>query len=221
MPVERYSKTVQDVITAVKRQFGDTSGLQVTNSNITAWVSDAQREIVINNPEVNQAMVQFNVVAGTATYPVLTSVPDMLVIHSLHFNGQLLENMSFVKAQEYIIKSFDTSSADTPQFWYEWAGVINFWPKPSKAFTNGVTIFYSKAPTEIATTGQVLSVPDSYFKSVIDFCMTQAYEMDDNAQMAQAKATQFETGMQKQANRQSSTDNQYPTVTLLAEDSDY
>lgn len=221
MPVERYSKTVNDVITAVKRQFGDTSGLQVTDSNITAWISDAQREIVINNPEVNQAMVQFNVVANQSAYPVLTSVPDMLIIHSLHFNGQLLNNMSFVKAQEFIIRSNDLSQADTPDFWYEWAGVINFWPKPSKAYTNGVTIFYSKSPAEITNTNQVLSVPDSYFKSVIDFCMTQAYEMDDNAQMAQAKNTQFETSMQKQANRQSAQDNQYPTVTLLPEDSDY
>ncbi len=221
MPVERYSKTVADVITAVKRQFGDTSGLQVTNSNITAWISDAQREIVINNPEVNQAMVQFNVVANQSAYPVLANVPDMLIIHSLHFNGQILQNMSFVKAQEFIIKSNDLSAAEIPDFWYEWAGVITMWPKPSKAFTNGVTIFYSKSPTEITTTNQVLSVPDSYFKSVIDFCMTQAYEMDDNAQMAQAKNAQFETSMQKQANKQSAQDNQYPTVTLLPEDTDY
>lgn len=220
MPVERYSKTVQDVITAVKRQFGDESGQQVSDSDITAWISDAQREIVINNPEVNQAMVQFSVVANDATYPVLTSVPDMLVIHSLHFSGKLLENMSFVKAQEYIINSADTSTALTPQFWYEWAGVINFWPIPSTAITNGVTIFYSKAPTEITSTTAPLSVPDSYFKSVVDFCMTQAYEMDDNAQMAQAKATQFETAMQKQANRQRSSDNYYPTITLLPGDAD-
>lgn len=220
MPVERYSKTVNDVIIAVKRQFGDESGQQITDSDISAWVSDAQREIVINNPEVNQAVVQFSVVAGQSTYPVLSNVPDMLVIHSLHFDGQLLENMSFVKAQEYIIRSKDTSSSSTPQFWYEWAGVINFWPKPSTALTNGVTIFYSKAPAEITSTGVVLSVPDSYFKSVVDFCMTQAYEMDDNAQMAQAKATQFETSMQKQANRQRSQDNYYPTITLLPGDSD-
>jgi len=221
MPVERYSKTVGDVITAVKRQFGDTSGLQVTDSNITAWVSDAQREIVVNNPEVNQAMVQFNAVAGQSTYPILTSVPDMLIIHSLHFNGQILPNMSFVKAQEYIIQTTDTSTASLPKFWYEWAGVITFWPNLNQSYTNGITIFYSKNPTEITSTSQVLSVPDSYFKAVVDFCMTQAYEMDDNSQMAQAKASQFETSMQKQANRQSSLDNQYPTITLLPEDNDF
>lgn len=221
MPVERYSKTVNDVIAAVKRQFGDESGQQVTDSDISAWVSDAQREIVVNNPEVNQAMVQFNITAGTASYPLLSNVPDMLVIHSIHFNGQLIRNMSFVQAQEYIIKSNDTQTAEIPSFWYEWAGVINFWPKPSKTFALGATVFYSKAPAEITSTGVVLSVPDSYFKSVVDFCMTQAYEMDDNAQMAQAKATQFETSMQKQANRQRSSDNQYPTVTLLPEDQDY
>lgn len=221
MPVERYSKTVNDVIAAVKRQFGDTSGQQVTDSNITAWISDAQREIVVNNPEVNQAVVQFNVVANQATYPLLSNVPDMLVIHSLHFNGELLRNLTFLQAQEFIIKANDTSSDSRPSFWYEWAGVINFWPKPSTSITNGVTVFYSKAPAEITSTGVVLSVPDSYFKSVVDFCMTQAYEMDDNAQMAQAKATQFETSMQKQANRQKSQDNYYPTVTLLPEDSDY
>jgi hypothetical protein len=221
MPVERYSKTVNDVITAVKRQFGDESGQQITDADISAWVSDAQREIVINNPEVNQDMVQFNITAGTAQYPVLANVPDMLVIHSLHYNGEFLRNLSFQQAQEYIIRESDTTEDTRPAFWYEWAGVINFWPKPNTSITNGVTIFYSKAPDEITSTGVVLSVPDSYFKSVVDFCMTQAYEMDDNAQMAQAKATQFETSMQKQANRQRSQDNFYPTVTCLPEDTDY
>ena len=55
MPVERKTKTVQDVLLSVKRQFGDESGVQVTDSDIVRWVDDAQREISMNNPEINAA----------------------------------------------------------------------------------------------------------------------------------------------------------------------
>lgn len=220
MPVERKSKTVSDVTEAVKRLFGDESGVQITDSDIIRWVDDAQREIIMNNPEVGAGVVQVNVTAGQATYPILTNVPDMMIIHSLHYDGQIIPNMSFVRAQEEIIRN-GVQSPGTPVFWYEYAGVITLYPVPNVTKALGLTFYYSKAPDEITSVGQNLFVADSYFKSVIDFCMAQAQELDENYSASQAKMQQFETSMQKQANRTRSEDNVYPTITLLPEDNDY
>lgn len=222
MPVDRRSKTVSDVVESVKRLFGDESGVQITDSDIIRWCDDAQREIIMNNPEVGAGVATVTVTAGQGTYPILTYVPDMMVIHSVHYNGQLLQNLTFVQAQEHIMRSNDTSSGE-PLFWYEFAGVITLWPTPSvtRASPTGLTFYYSKAPSEITDTGQQLFVSDSYFKSVVDYCMAQAQELDENYAASNQKMQQFETSMQKQANRTRPEDNHYPTITLLPEDTDY
>lgn len=218
MPLERKTKTVQNVADSVKRQFGDESGVQVTDSDIIRWVNDAQNEIVVKNPEVNAGMVTVNVTANQTLYPLLANVPDMLVIHSIHFRGEYLNNISFMEAQQTIIRSDDTQTDSKPSFWYEYAGTVNLWPKPSTTIAAGLTIFYSKVPTLITTLGQTLSVPDTYFKAVIDFCLTQAHEMDDNFQASNVKQQQFETALQVQANRTHAQDTMYPTIVMLPED---
>ena len=220
MPVERKSKTVQNVTDSVKRQFGDESGVEVTDADIIRWVNDAQYEIVTKNPEVNAGMVQVNVTAGQTVYPLLANVPDILVIHSIHFRGQYLPNMTFLEAQQTIIKSDDTTTSDTPDLWYEYAGTVNLWPRPTTSYVAGLTVFYSKAPELITTLGQTLSVPDSYFKAIVDYCLTQAHEMDDNFSASGVKAQQFETALQVQANRTHAQDAFYPTIIMLPEDYD-
>lgn len=219
--LERKTKTVADVITSVNRQFGDESGTQITASDVIRWLNDGQREIVIKNPEVNQAMVSINVTAGITIYPLLAAIPDIMVIHSIHFRGQILRNMTFVQAQEQIIQSQDNRTSDTPSFWYEYAGVLNLWPKPTTSYAGGLTVFYSSAPTLIATNTATLSVPDTYFKALVDYCTAQAHEMDQDFAAASVKAQQFETSIQVQANRSRSEDNMYPTITLLPEDDIY
>lgn len=221
MPVERKTKTVQDVLLSVKRQFGDESGVQITDSDIIRWVDDAQREISMNNPEINAAIVSVNITAGTHLIPILTAVPDIDHIVSVHYKGQYLKHMSFLNAQEYIIKENSDVNQGIPMIWYEYAGTINLYPVPQEDVTAGLKIFYSKAPAEILTVNDVLSVPDTYFNSIVIHCMKQAFAMDENFSAAQAYDQQFEINMQKLANRTQSESNSYPTITLLPEDTDY
>ncbi len=221
MPIEKKTRTVQDVLTSVKRQFGDESGVQITDSDIIRWVDDAQREVMMNNPEINAAVVSINITAGQPLYPVLVNVPDIDTIHSVHFDGAILRNMTFLQAQEYIIKNNSDVHRGVPTFWYEYAGTINLWPVPETSLIGGMKIFYSAAPAEITTVGQTLSIPDSYFNAMVTFCLKQAMNMDENFQAAQSYDQQFEILMQKLSNRTQSENNQYPTITLLPGDSDY
>lgn len=219
MPVERISKTANDVLTAVKRQFGDSSGTQVNNAHIFAWTNDAMREIVKENPEIRKDMVQLNVTAGTATYPLLSNIPDMMVIHSLLYRGTPLRNMTFVEAQEYIIRgSVEEQLTAEPLIWYEYAGTITLWPVPSTSYSLGLTVFYSSSPDEVDAAGDPLGVPDAYFNAVVCYCMWKAHEMDDNMAAGEAMMRQFYESVTKLSNRQTAQDNRYPTITLLPED---
>lgn len=219
MPIESFTRSVSDVITAVKRQFGDESGVQVTDSDIFRWVDDAQREIVVKNSELNAVYVEINTTTGTSAYPLLSEIPDILKVHSIHYNGSFLPSMTFLAAQEYIISN-DTGANYTtqPQLWYEYGGVLQIWPTPQEDLTPGLKVFYSKKPAIVSTSGQLLEVPDSYFKTVVDFCLQQAYEMDENQQMAQMKEDQFNRSVEAQGNDTSTQMRTYPTINCLPED---
>jgi len=219
--IERKTKTVQDVLITVKRQFGDESGVQLTDSDIIRWVDDAQREVIMNNPEINATVVSINVTAGTYQYPILASIPNIEIVRSVHYDGQILRNMSFQSAQEYIIRNTSSQNNGTPTFWYEYAGTLNLWPVPQTSLTGGLQDFFLARPPENKSTGDVLTVPDSYFNAIITYVMKQAMNMDENFQAAQAYDQQFEISMQKLANRTQSEQNTYPTITLLPGDSDY
>jgi hypothetical protein len=219
MPVERISKTANDVITAVKRQFGDSSGTQVNNAHIFAWTNDAMREIIKENPELRKDMVQVNTTAGTATYPLLTHVPDMMVVHSIMYKGTVLRNMSFVEAQEYIIRGQASEQLQAePIIWYEYAGTITLWPVPSTSQALGLTIFYSSSPDEVDAAGDPLGVPDAYFNAVVSYCMWKAYEMDDSFSQGEVMMRQFYESITRLSNRQQAKDDRYPTVIQLPED---
>lgn len=218
MAIEQSTRNVSDVITAVKRQFGDESGVQITDADIFRWIDDAQRDIVIKNPEVNAVLATINVTADTGQYTLLSELPNILKIHSIHYNGKLLPSMTFTGAQEYLIGETGSPNSGTPQFWYIYAGVLHLWPVPTADLASGISIYYSKQPTRVTTSGDLLSVPDNYYKAVVDFCLAQAYELDENLQLSQYKDDQYSRSVTEMGNDVIEQMRVYPTINLLPED---
>lgn len=216
MTIETYTRNFSDVANAVKRQFGDESGVELTDSDIARWVDDAQREILLNNPDINAAMVQINVTTGQTAYPVASNVPDIFAIQSVHYNGEYIQHMTFVEAQKYLMQK--ETVGGTPQIWYERSGVINLYPKPEVDIAGGLTVFYNKKPVPVNGENSPLTVPDMYFKSVVDYCMTQAYLLDENPQLASVTEGSFNNGMILRNNRSDQNRNTYPTITYMPED---
>lgn len=205
------TRTVLDVMRAVKRTFGDESGVQLEDSDIIMWINDAQDEIVRRNQVLKAVSTSLSVI-GQKDY----SFPSDLIlkVESIHYDGQRLENISFAQAEESIIHNSNLQTQGTPEFWYEWAGQFSFLPIPDTALS--ITIYYTKKPERVVTADSLLSVPDKYYQNVLAYVMQQAYEMDEDWQASQIKQQQFDLSINDMGEEERTAQNMtYQTITVI------
>jgi len=192
MPTPTAIHTLSDVMTFVKRQFGDESGVQLTDPDIIRWVNQAQMEIVNKNPMI-QAVATQSAVANQQTYSI---PPDMIQIESIMYDGNILEPQSFESIRTEL--GADNNTKGTPLFWYTWANQIYLWPIPTD--TKQISVNYSKVPVSVALTSDPLGVPDRYYDRVCEYVMSKAYEMDEDWPANQVSRKMFEDKLTEATN---------------------
>lgn len=185
------TRTVNDVLRAVKRQFGDESGVQVEDNDVITWINDAQDTIVNRNRILKARSVTQTVIdQPDYTFPS----DNVLQIESLHYAGAALPNMSFPQAEEKIFaEDPDHTATGKPILWYEWAGTVTLWPIPNEE--KDLTLYYTQKPARVTQASDTLSVTDKYFPDVVRYVMQQAYEMDEDWEAVQAKQKQFDSSV--------------------------
>jgi len=192
VPTPTAIHTLSDVMTYVKRQFGDESGVQLTDPDIIRWVNQAQMEIVNKNPMI-QAVATQSAVANQQTYSI---PPDMIQIESIMYDGNILEPQSFESIRTEL--GADNNTKGTPLFWYTWANQIYLWPIPTD--TKQISVNYSKVPVSVALTSDPLGVPDRYYDRVCEYVMSKAYEMDEDWPANQVSRKMFEDKLTEATN---------------------
>ena len=213
-----YTKTnriVNDVLTHVKRQFGDESGVQITDADIIRWINAGQDEIFRRSEPV-KATTYADLVAGQANY----KLPDgVLRVQTLYVNGVPAEQKSTQEIEEYVL-SQDPLGLGRGQSvaWSEWGGTITLYPTPELNAVAGLTLKYIKAPVLVENTTTPLSIPDAFYNRLIEYVLQQAYELDENFQASELKQTQFTMNLDAQSGRDQVTPNVYPSITILEED---
>ena len=205
------TRLVSEVITAVQRQFGDESGVQLENSDVIRWINDAQDLIVAKN-KVLKAKSTTSSVEGQAAYTFPSD--NIHQIESIHYNGYRVPNMSFAEAEEYVFQADPQLIAlGDPVLWYEWAGTFTFWPSPGEV--KNIDLYYTQRPAPVALTTDVLSVPDKYYQDVVRYCMQQAYEMDEDMASSQAKQQQFDASLNEKSEEERTAQNMtYDKITV-------
>ena len=209
------TKTVGDVYAYVKRVFGDEAGVQLSNDDITRWINEAQRDLAIENAAI-QAVATTPLIVNQATYSLSGITPRINDISSLLIDGRRIGNIPVAQAEESIsLADPEGAEVGAPQFWYEWADQIIFWPKPSQPGT--ITIRYTAEPTDVTTnSNDVLSLDDEYFMDIINYVLKQAYEMDENPEMMQAKATEYNQRVAERGEKGTNAQNMtYDTITVF------
>lgn len=215
---------VTDVVTRVRREFGDEASVQITDDDIIRWINDAQQQITTNNEGLMETTSQTDVVAGQSAYPAPT---DMSVLRSLAYQGFHLKSMTFNEFNEYMTGynapgTLNPYGQGIPICFMVWQDQITIFPTPSESATGGLYIYYIKYPTPVATLADNLAIPLEYHNSVVNYCLHQAYELDEDMYKSALKQQQFEQTTQKLNDRNKWTAQEYyPSVTTLPEDANF
>jgi hypothetical protein len=195
MPLGVATKTLGDVIAYTKRQFGDESGVQITDADITRWTNQGCMEIVNKNPMI-QATANQDSVQYQQTYPV---PPDIIQIESVMFDGNILQPRNFERIRAEL-GTANTTQQGTPEFWYTWADLIYLWPVPTTVKV--ISVNYSKTPRVVTSPADLLELPDRYFDRVCEYVNSKAYELDEDWQGHQVNRQSFEDKLTEETNAQ-------------------
>jgi hypothetical protein len=203
---------VSDIITRVTRSVGDTDKLQVTDQDVMRWINDGMREAAIQN-NLLQVKGTINTIAGTAAYAFPT---DVLKLHSLLYDGNSLD----LQTLQDVNDSYTTATATqgVPQVAWIWAGQINLYPVPNAVKV--MTVYYIRNPVEVSTTSAAPELHESYHKRLVDYCLAQVAEMDDDMARYQIKMDEFRTGVASNKDEMQWEENLYPFVGTSQADMD-
>jgi hypothetical protein len=208
---------VSEISTRVKRQFGDESAAQVTDADVIRWVNDAQKEIAIKSDLLQVKGTQV-VTNGISEY----SFPaNLLTLRSVAYDGRILQSISLAEAQTYI-STYDSGSAvngtGAPMVYWIYAGKINLFPVPDNS-TKQLVIYYTREPVEVAVVGDTPELSVQFHPRIVEYCIANAMELDDNFPGAAAKMGDFERRVaETTSNVNWQSRKTYPMITASPDD---
>lgn len=203
---------VADIKVRVRRQFGDESAAQIIDADIYRWITDAQFDIVRQNQTLLQVISASNSVVNQQDY---TLPADLLVLHSIKYNNYTLKNYTLQQFQESVDGWEATVNTGTPVFYMVYASTVSLFPIPDEAIVNGIKIYYSKKPATISSDGDAISLPDNYHNAIVNYCLMQAYELDDDWAANANKGSQYQADVNDQRFSDTAKEQKYYGMTTV------
>lgn len=209
---------VSDIISRVRRTIGDNNSVEVTDADIIRWINDGMREIILSS-DLLQTKAYTSPLANVSHYQLPT---DILKTHSLKYKGVSLEFVSLEQAEKLFPNKDDASNypSGTPTHYWIWGGELYLYPAPEITGSNEIVLYYNRMPVEVTATSDTPEIPSTYHNRLVEYCMAQAYELDENLGGAAAKMQQFQGNLQSMRSL-GEWENQdfYPFITDLADNS--
>lgn len=213
-----YNKRAVDVATYVKRQFGDESGVQITDEDIIQWINIAQLELAQEN-EFSKKIGTTSLNEGQSEY----NFPDYEILYTqtIYVGSKVIKFLTFQEFQEYIQKKdgYETQGADTPSVWTEWGGTFTFWPTPKETKEDAVKVYFIAKPADVITLEDSLGIPDRLFSVLLMKVMVHAYQLDEQFDAANLQDQRVSNELGKMAYMPDrSSINEYHSMTILEPD---
>jgi hypothetical protein len=178
-------------------------------------VNDACLEIVTQNDTAEGYLGNTSVKAGVFEYNL---PPDLIRIRSVRVNGMKLSASTYEQLVD--IDPQLTATTGTPHSYWVYGNALNLYPTPSDALGN-VDILYVKSPDTLTVDmmERVPDVPLQYHPRIVEYCIAQAAELDDNIAQYQLKMGQFKSSISelRQNGEQPESASYYPSITYLSE----
>lgn len=201
---------VSDIITRVRTTAGDKDALQFTDQDVMRWINDAMQEVAADN-QLLQKIATTATVAGTDNYAIPT---DILKLHSVRLDGRKIRVTTLNDAeQDY---GFEEPERGDPSLCYVWAGFIKFLPIPDRV--QDLEVVYTRNPTDVTAVGNTPELPPMYHQRLMDYCLAQVAQMDDDMDRYNIKMNEFRTGVQNLKDHPEWEHDAYPYITVSERD---
>lgn len=215
--------SVRDILDRVKRTFGDEAAVQITEADILRWINDAQREAVMQNEGLLQTVGYISSVAGQQEYDLPT---DLYTLSHLYYRDTPVT--AYYSLKWYPLREFteyadgwDGSTVQSIPLVYgtQQTNKVILFPTPQASVANGIKLIYSKYAETIDGVSSPIELPPYLHSFIVNFCLMQAYEMDEDWESAQQKATQIQGDLDFNNNKKFWFGReQYPTISVSHED---
>lgn len=199
--------TADYVVTAVKRQFGDEAGVQINNADIFRWINAGCIEIV-NKVQALQTTQVISGAAGTASYALPA---DVLNLDGVKYGDWAVTHTNTEEAAQTLGPS--ASNKGQPMFYWVYGNDISFYPVPEKA--ENITVRYRRYPARVSGLNDLLDLPDRYADRVIEYCMGEAYKLDEDWAAYSTIRQQFEDKLSEVKGAESTVSGSFQVITEL------
>ena len=92
-------------------------------------------------------------------------------------------------------------------------------PVPTSILVGAIKFYYNRLPTDVSDNADTPEIPVLYHSVLVDYCLIQAYEMDEDPELSVAKQAAVDRDI---ATLRGRTDwkqqDFYPVITVLPED---
>lgn len=189
MSTVQNTKVANDILSYIKRAFGDESGVQITDSDILMWSNEAQLAIA-NATRCIQGKATAPLPAGTFEITLPEQAASTIV--TLRLDNVPIPGVEFAQAEQDLQREDpDRVSTGRPIWWTKWGVTVSFYPTPSEAHT--ITVFYTGIPENLIGAASVVGIPDRYFSALLQYVLSKAYELDEDYDAQQRAFAQYQT----------------------------
>lgn len=200
------TKTLLDLKTFIKRTFGDESGVQIVDDDITAWANSGVMEIVSKLP-ILESVASSTTIIGVDNYALPLNIIEM---KGVQVGTRMLKRVDFSE-----IKSFQTNDSvgysGQPYYWYTFSNNVYVYPAPNAAVA--LNLFYNSTPMVVVTDTDKLGIPDRYYDRLCEYVLARAYELDENPSMMTSKLNYFEQKLKEMTGDDQQNSGEFAVVT--------
>lgn len=211
---------VQDIVTRVRRSFGDEAAVQVTNEDVIRWINDGQVEIIKHNENALQTSDFIDLVANQSTYALPT---DYLMLRSIRY--KYTDMLSYSALKYLSMQQFDESidgwdgtayNSSSPRFYTINEGNLILFPTPDRDAVDGLKLLYNKKPIDVVALSDNLSLPLIYHNTIVNYCMWQASLLDEDHEPGLMYRANFDNDLGVLQNKEDKeATSTYPVITVL------
>lgn len=168
---------VGEIVTSVQRQFGDESGVQITQTDIIRWINQAMIDIA-RKTDCIQDHKEASITGGDASYGL---PDDFLNVRKVTYNDTPLQpttmEMADIMWPDRIVSS---TGSGQPAYYYVWARVLYLYPAPASSGSGNLDIYYSRLPAIVDDVLDIPEIPATYHEDIEKYCLSKAKELDDS-----------------------------------------